>query len=529
MQDPPMAESAAGDESAPLAPPCAMSIFGAAGDLTKRLVVPALYNLAVAKRLPDEFRLVGVDLAGKTTQDWRQGLTDMMNEFVAQGGGEFEVDHIDQVAWRWLTDRMSYLQGDLNDPGTYRRVGEHLTELDRTSGTAGNRLFYLAVADRFFGTVVDRLGEAKLADQGEDQDRKPAFWRRVVIEKPFGHDLQSARALNAQVTRTLHEDQIFRIDHFLGKETVQNIMAFRFANGLFEPLWNRDRIDHVQITVAETVGVEGRGKFYEVTGALRDMVPNHVFTLLAMVAMEPPIGFDARSIRDKKGEVFAAMPAVRPDDAVRGQYGPGKVLGEDKRAYRDEPNVAKDSNVETYVAMKLEIDNWRWAGVPFYLRTGKNMASRSTEIAIRFKQAPLAPFEDTPVDGLPPNWLVIAIQPDEGISLQFEVKRPGPEVMLATVKMNFAYSDWFPKEPNVGYETLIYDVMIGDATLFHRADMVEETWRVVQPVLDAFAKDKADFPNYVSGSDGPSAADALIARDGGRKWRPVAPPMEHKS
>jgi glucose-6-phosphate 1-dehydrogenase len=370
--------------------------------------------------------------------------------------------------------------------------------------------------------VVEPLGAAKLTDQSEDKDGKPQFWRRVVIEKPFGHDLASAKALNAQITRILNEDQIFRIDHFLGKETVQNIMAFRFANGLFEPLWNRDRIDHVQITVAETVGVEGRGKFYEVTGALRDMVPNHVFSLLAMVAMEPPISFDAKSIRDKKGEVFAAMPTVRPQDAVRGQYGPGKILGKDRIAYRGEPNVAKDSRIETYVALKLGIDNWRWAGVPFYLRTGKNMAARMTEIAIRFRPAPYAPFEATPVEGMPPNWLVIAIQPDEGISLQFEVKRPGPDVMLATVKMNFAYSDWFPKEPNVGYETLIYDVMIGDATLFHRADMVEETWRVVQPVLDAWAGKADGFPNYASGADGPKAADDLIAREGGRSWRPVS-------
>jgi glucose-6-phosphate 1-dehydrogenase len=266
-----------------------------------------------------------------------------------------------------------------------------------------------------------------------------------------------------------------------------------------------------------------------VTGALRDMVPNHVFSLLAMVAMEPPVGFDAKSIRDKKGEVFAAMPAVRPQDAVRGQYGPGTVLGAAKRTYRDEPNVAADSNVETYAALKLAIDNWRWAGVPFYLRTGKNLANRMTEIAIRFKQAPHAPFAETPVEGLPANWLVIAIQPDEGISLQFEVKRPGPEMALASVKMNFAYSDWFPKEPNVGYETLIYDVMIGDATLFHRADMVDETWRVVQPVLDAWAKDKAAFPNYASGSEGPADADELIARDGGRAWRPVPQEAEGKS
>ncbi|MBV9568219.1 MAG: glucose-6-phosphate dehydrogenase, partial [Hyphomicrobiales bacterium] len=436
---------------------------------------------------------------------------------------------IDEKAWGSLASRMSYVQGDITKPEVYAKLGSELAEAQKKYETGGNVIFYLAVADRFFGTVVDQLGQAKLTHQEEGTNGAPRFWRRVVIEKPFGHDLASALALNAEIKRTLREDQIFRIDHFLGKETVQNIMAFRFANGLFEPLWNRDRIDHVQITVAETVGVESRGKFYEVTGALRDMVPNHVFTLLGMVAMEPPVGFDAQSIRNKKCEVFTAIPAVPPENAVRGQYGPGTVLGAQMKSYRDEPNVARNSNIETYVAMKLEVDNWRWAGVPFYLRTGKHMAHRLTEIAIRFKEAPLAPFKAGPSGPLPPNWLVISIQPDEGISLQFEVKRPGPEVMLATVRMNFAYTDWFPKEPNVGYETLLYDVMIGDATLFHRADMEEEAWRVVQPVLDAWARDKAKFPNYVSGSDGPQDADELIARDGGRQWRALVPAPEGKT
>jgi glucose-6-phosphate 1-dehydrogenase len=301
-------------------------------------------------------------------------------------------------------------------------------------------------------------------------------------------------------------------------------MALRFANGMFEPIWNRDRIDHVQITAAETVGVERRGRFYEVTGALRDMVPNHMFTLLSMVAMEPPASFDAAGIRNKKADVFTAMPAVTPAHAVRGQYRAGTVLGKHVRAYRQEPDVAADSNVETYVALRVEIDNWRWAGVPFYLRTGKHMSRRVTEIAIRFKPAPYQAFRDTPVDSLPPNWLVLRIAPDERISLQFEVKRPGPVVDLAAVEMDFHYDDWFPKEPNVGYETLLYDVMIGDPTLFMRADMVEQAWRVVQPLLDAWAAEKADFPNYDSGTDGPPAGDELLARERGCVWRPVGGP-----
>ena len=510
------------------ADPCAMVIFGAGGDLTKRLVMPALYNLSHTKVLPDQFALIGVDHGEATAESWRDHLHDMLKSFVGNTAAEFDVDEIDDAAWKWLAGKMSYVQGDFTKPDLYEKIGAALAEAEKTHGTLGNVIFYLAVADRFFGTVVDQLGKAKLTDQNEDENGKPRFWRRVVIEKPFGHSLESARELNASILRTLYEDQIFRIDHFLGKDTVQSIMAFRFANGLFEPIWNRDRIDHVQITVAETVGVERRGKFYEGTGALRDMVPNHVFTLLSMVAMEPPTGFDAAAIRSKKAEVLAAMPAVKSAQAVRGQYGAGTVLGKTVKAYRQEANVAPDSHVETYVAMQLEIDNWRWAGVPFYVRTGKHMSQRTTEIAIRFKQAPYAAFRDTPVDTLRPNWLVLRIAPDEGISLQFEVKRPGPVVDLAAVKMDFRYDDWFPKEANVGYETLLYDVMIGDPTLFMRADMVEQTWRIVQPVLDAWAAEKADFPNYDSGSDGPKAADELLTRDAKRAWRSVGLPSEQK-
>ncbi len=502
--------------------PCAMVIFGAGGDLTKRLLFPALYNLACTNLLPEKFAIIGVDIADRTVEDWRNSLLEMLRSFIGNSASEDRLSAVDDAVWDKLSRSMSYVQGDLTDPGLYEKLRAHLDDVQRKEGTGGNALFYLAVADRFFAPVIEHLGKSGLSDEKEE---KSICWRRVVIEKPFGHDLGSAKELNKRVLDVLMEKQVFRIDHFLGKETVQNIMAFRFANGLFEPIWNRERIDHVQITVAETVGVEGRGRFYEHTGAMRDMVPNHVFQLVAMMAMEPPVNFDADSVRGKKADVFAAMKSVCPDEAVRGQYGKGSVRGKEVVGYREEPDVAPDSTVETYVALELQIDNWRWAGVPFYLRTGKHMAARTSEIAIRFKQAPFAPFEDTPVGSLPPNWLVIQIQPDEGISLQFEVKRPGPVVDLAPVKMDFRYRDWFPQEPNVGYETLVYDVMIGDATLFNRGDMVDATWRVVQPVLDAWARETpTDFPNYASGSDGPKAADDLLQKHGDRSWRPVKLP-----
>ena len=526
----PATEKAAGSAARRAAPvdPCAIVIFGASGDLTKRLVMPALYDLSCSGALPDHFALIGVDLAEGTAETWRDHLHAMLKDFVGDKAGDPEVSRIDQAAWARLTGAMAYVQGDITQPNVYSDLRRALDNAEKTHGTLGNVIFYLAIADRFFGIVVDQLGAAKLTEQAEDQKGGRRFWRRVVIEKPFGHGLESAQALNARILKTLSEDQIFRIDHFLGKDTVQSIMAFRFANGLFEPLWNRDRIDHVQISVTETVGVELRGKFYEATGALRDMVPNHVFSLLSMVAMEPPTGFDAVSIRNKKTEVLGAIPSVKPAYAVRGQYSGGAVHGAPVVAYRQEPNIAPNSNVETYAAMRVEIDNWRWAGVPFYIRTGKHMSERMTEIAIRFKQAPYAAFKDTPVDALRPNWLVLRIAPDEGISLQFEVKRPGPAVELAAVKMDFHYDDWFPKEPNVGYETLILDVMLGDQTLFMRADMVEQGWRIVEPVLDAWAQETAGVPQYASGSNGPAEADALIARDGGRSWRPVALPPGRK-
>jgi glucose-6-phosphate 1-dehydrogenase len=493
---------------------CALVIFGAGGDLTKRLITPALYNLAKQDLLPERFAILGVDHNERTTDDWRKGLHDFLEETVKSGKGEFEAKQIDEKVWAQLASKMSYIAGDFLQEKTYADVRQRLQQLDDKEDLEGNAVFYLAAADRFFGPIVDMLGKSGLANQDNG-------WRRVVIEKPFGHDLPSAKALNARILKVLREDQIYRIDHFLGKETVQNILALRFANGLFEPIWGRDRIDHVQITVAESIGIGSRGKFYEQTGALRDMVPNHLFQLVAMTAMEPPSSFEADEIRTKKAEVFKAVHPLTPDDAVRGQYGSGEIGKQKVSGYREEDNVDKNSGVETYVALRLNIDNWRWAGVPFFLRTGKRLPDRWTEIAILFKHAPLALFRDTPTGSLGPDWLILQIQPDEGIRLRFNAKQPGTEMRLEGVAMDFKYADWFKQPPAVGYETLLYDCFAGDQTLFQRADQVEAAWAVVQPVLDNWAKEKPeDFPNYAAGSAGPACADELIQRDG-RAWRPI--------
>ncbi len=498
--------------------PAVIAIFGAGGDLTKRLVVPALYNLVRGGMLPEGFAIIGIDHNEMTTQEWCRSLTDMMQGFV-RGDGRGGV--IDEQAWSWLTGRMHYMQGDFTQAETYGRLEKVLSEQFARQNGTGNALFYMAVADRFFGTIIDQLGAAGLMRQTENA------WRRVIIEKPFGHDFASAAALNAQILKVLTEDQIYRIDHFLGKETVQNILVLRFANGIFEPLWNRDHVDHVQITAAETVGVEHRGRFYETTGALRDMVPNHLFQLLAMIAMEPPISFNADAVRAKKTELFRAIHPITLQNAVRGQYGAGVLLEKQVGDYRHEPNVAPNSGTETYVALKLGIDNWRWAGVPFYLRTGKRLSARTTEIAVHFRQAPYALFRDTPVDRLPANILMLRIQPDEGLSLSFSAKRPGPAIEIAGVEMDFAYRDYFAPLASVGYETLIYDCLIGDAMLFQRADTVEAAWCAVQGLLDAWDRTPAeDFPNYAAGSAGPAAADRLLARDG-HAWLPIRAEHHH--
>ncbi|HET9226592.1 MAG TPA: glucose-6-phosphate dehydrogenase [Thermoanaerobaculia bacterium] len=480
------------------APPCAMVIFGASGDLTKRKLIPAIHNLATHHLLPENFAVIGVSRSAMSDDEFRNRIRDEMKEFAT---GELK----DEVV-EWLLPRLFYLPGEFHDDATFEKLRERLQEADEKWSTKGCYLFYLAVPPSQFSTVVQQLGESGLVEESEGQ------WRRVVIEKPFGHDLESARVLNREILQVLDERQIYRIDHYLGKETVQNILAFRFANGIFEPIWNRRYVDHVQITVAETVGVEGRGSYYEEAGALRDMVQNHMFQLLAITAMEPPTSFAPDSVRDERVKVLCAVKPFEPEDVlrhtVRGQY----------EGYRQEPNVKPDSTVETYVALELHVENWRWAGVPFYLRTGKRLPRRVTEIAIQFKSAPFVMFRETPVEQLNPNLLVIRIQPEEGISLRFEGKVPGPVMRLGTVKMEFRYADYFGTTPSTGYETLLYDVMTADSTLFHRSDMVEAGWKVVTPILDVWkALTPRSFPNYAAETWGPKDADELM-KDG-RKWR----------
>jgi glucose-6-phosphate 1-dehydrogenase len=494
------------ERPARVADPATLVIFGATGDLARRKLLPALYNLNADRLLPEAFSVIGRGREPLTTETYRERVIRDLKQF-----GTITTR---RVRCEWLESRLTYLPGAFDEPATYNQLRNTLSEAARADGRRPtNTLFYLATPPALFGPIVEQLSTAGLLAEDDG-------WRRVIIEKPFGHDLTSARALNQQLARSLQEHQICRIDHYLGKETVQNIMAFRFANGIFEPIWNRRYVDHVQITVAETMGVEGRGEYYESAGALRDMVQNHLFQLLALTAMEPPIAFAADAVRDERVKILNAIHPMSVADiarnAVRAQYGFDRE-GSDG-AYRQEPGVAQDSRTETFVALKLLVDNWRWADVPFYLRTGKRLAARASEIVIQFRRPPLILFRETPVAGLTPNQLVLRIQPDEGIALGFEAKVPGPRLRLGTVRMEFEYSDYFGTAPNTGYETLLYDTMTGDATHFHRVDIVEAGWKVVDPILREWASNADALPVYPSGSWGPPAADALLARDG-RAWR----------
>jgi glucose-6-phosphate 1-dehydrogenase len=486
--------------------PCAMVICGAAGDLTSRKLIPALYNLAKAKLLSSNFAVLGLS---------RDDLTD--EQFRAEVTRFLPAEDATSEDRKWFTERLFYRKGDFTDSATYSQLGEHLSQIDKDHNTDGNYLFYLATAPAYFGQIVQQLGSARLSDQSTGR------WRRVVIEKPFGHDLDSARKLNLDIKSVLTENQIYRIDHYLGKETVQNILVFRFSNGIFEPIWNRRYIDHVQITNGETVGVEQRGGYFDTAGTLRDMVPNHMMQLISLTAMEPPVSFQADAVRDEQAKILTAIQPLSAEDVlhytVRGQYGEGAIGNDRVPGYRTESGVSPESRTETFVAMKLNIDNWRWAGVPFYLRTGKRMRKRHTEITIQFKRAPFILFRQTAVHKLQTNQLVIQIQPEEGISLTFGAKVPGPVLRLGSVDMNFEYSKYFRADPYTGYEVLLYDCMIGDATLFQRADMVEAGWRVVDPILDVWkALPPRSFPNYPAGAWGPKDADELMDRDG-RRWR----------
>jgi glucose-6-phosphate 1-dehydrogenase len=498
--------------SARPADPCTLIIFGASGDLTHRLLLPALYNLAASGLLPEAFAMIGVARSEATSEAFRDDLAKCLPKFATRD--------IDERVVKRLLACVAYVQGEPGDETTYKKLGKELSRIESGRATKGNRLFYLATPPAGFTPIGRHLGQSGLARE------ENGAWRRVVIEKPFGTDLASARDLNQKLLSVLKEDQIFRIDHYLGKETVQNIMVLRFANGLFEPIWNRDHIDHVQITVAESLTVERRGGYYDKTGALRDMVPNHLFQILSLIAMEPPARFAADAVRAEKAELLDAVQiqnnGAARRDAVRAQYDEGTIDNRKIDAYRQAPDVDPASTTETYVALKVLIDNWRWAGVPFYLRTGKALRTKRSEVAIKFKQAPFAMFRDMPVDRLAQNFLVLGIQPGECIGLEFNAKIPGPSISIGGVGMTFKYEDYFDAAPSTGYETLIYDCMIGDAILYPRADGIEAGWRVVQPFLDAWREEPGrGLAHYRAGSDGPKEADELLARDG-RRWRAIA-------
>jgi glucose-6-phosphate 1-dehydrogenase len=482
------------------AEPCVLAIFGASGDLSQRKLFPALYELAYRHLLPEQFAVLGVARSQMSSEEF----ADRMKEAVASHAR----DDFREDVWSRLSESIRYIDADFSGDESWDQVGACLTEIDETRGTRGNRVYYLAVPPSAFELVVTQLGKRRSNDG----------WTRVIVEKPFGHDLVSSRELNETIDAHFRESEIYRIDHYLGKETVQNMLVLRFANGIFEPVWNRQFVDHVQITVAESVGIEGRAAFYEEAGAIRDVFQNHLLQLLALMAMEPPIDFDAESVRNEKVKVLRAMHTPGPKHVVRGQYGPGFIEGEEVPAYREEEGVAPDSTTDTYIAAKLYVDNWRWADTPFYVRTGKRLQRRETTIAIQFKRAPHPPFEVGSGDGLRPNVLLLHIQPDEGVSLEIGAKVPGQGMTIRTVHMDFLYGGAFRTAVPEAYERLILDCLLGDPTLFMRADEVEEQWALVDAIVAPWQRDRPHFPNYEAGSWGPSAAEELLQRDG-RSWR----------
>jgi glucose-6-phosphate 1-dehydrogenase len=479
--------------------PCVLVIFGASGDLTHRKIFPALYALAYRRLLPEKFAIVGASRSEWSDDEFRDQMEHAVREF---GRDDFK-----QEVWDWLAQATRYIPLDFADESREDHLSEVLTELDAERGTGGNRVYYFAVPPQAMPTLVQELGER----------RKTEGWTRLIVEKPFGHDLASARELTELISTHFTEEEVFRIDHYLGKETVQNMLALRFANGIFEPIWNRQFVDHIQITVAETLGIEARAGYYEQAGAIRDIFQNHMLQLVALTAMEPPIDFTAESVRNEKVKVLKAMHTPGPKHVVRGQYGPGYIEGKEVPGYREEEGVDPGSMTETYVAAKLFVDNWRWADTPIYVRTGKRLARRETTIGIQFKRAPHPPFEDATTEELEPNLLLVHVQPDEGVSLAIGAKVPGQGMRIRTVHMDFLYGGAFRTDLPEAYERLLLDAMLGEQTLFTRSDEVEEQWAIVDAVVAGWKRDRPAFPNHAAGTWGPAAADELIRRDG-REW-----------
>ena len=490
--------------------PSVLVLFGATGDLAYRKVIPAMYHLWRTNLLPHEFLLLAVGRRAYHDDDYRAEVRTALDQYS-------RVLPLDEAAWSSFSERILYNKCDFTEPSGFDRLEKRLDGLDTEHNTRGNRLFYLATQPSQFADLVAQLGRV-----GLDHEHHDGGWRRIVIEKPFGHDLDSAKKLNREVGKVFRESQVYRIDHYLGKETVRNLLVFRFGNGIFEPLWNRRYVDHVQITVAESIGIENRGAFYEETGASRDVLQNHLLQLVSLVAMEPPATFEADPLRDEKVKVLRAIasPTESPGNVVRGQYGPGWVAATQVPGYRQEKDVDTESETETFVAARLTIDDWRWSGVPFYVRTGKRLPKRSTEIAIQFREVPHRLFRGAATDP-DPNLLAIRIQPDEGIMLRFGAKVPGLGMAIRPVTMDFTYGSAFNVDSPDAYETLILDALQGDASLFTRADEVEEAWSIVDPIIDLWATSPApEFPNYDAGTWGPAEADEMIARDG-KRWRRI--------